>query len=392
MKYTKDNLKMSSVDEKTKSYDDYMKRVGKETIPVYEPSVGNEELENLKDVIESNWLSEGKYAREFEERLAEMHDRKYGLCFSNATAAMIVGMKSLGIKEGDEVIVPSFAHSADVNVISVAGGTPTFADVEKETLCLSVRTIQDAMTEKTKAVLYIALYGNTGNLEEIEKFCKDNNLILINDCAPALGGTYKGKAIASYGDFGVLSFFADKTITTGEGGMLLTDNPDLIEECNIYKHDGRRERGHDLIERKGYNFRITEMQAAVGVAQLDKVQSFIDRKKEIYEIYKTELDHLDKVEVFEFNPEGDIVPHRVVIFVPDWKPLERWLNSLGIGVRNLFMPMHNMPCYGCDKDFVVTEELFERGLQIPSAPTLTDKDVYFVCDSIKKFYEEGNDE
>ena len=378
---------MSQIDEKTKLYEDYMIRVGKERIPVYEPSVGKEELENLKDVIESNWLSEGKYAREFERRLAEMHNRKYGLCFSNATAAMIVGMKSLGIKEGDEVIVPSFAHSADVNVISVAGGTPAFADVEKETLCLSVRTIKDAMTEKTKAVLYIALYGNTGDLEEIEKFCKDNNLILINDCAPALGGTYKGRAIASYGDFGVLSFFADKTITTGEGGMLLTDNADLIEECNIYKHDGRRERGHDLIERKGYNFRITEMQAAVGVAQLDKVDSFIKRKKEILRIYQERLKDLEEVEVFKFNPEGDIVPHRVVIFVPEWKELEIYLNSLGIGVRNLFMPMHKMPCYNSIKDFNNTEDLFSRGLQIPSAPTLSDEDVFFVCDSIIEYYE-----
>ena len=380
-------------DEKTKSYEDYMVRVEKEKIPVYEPSVGVGEIENLIDVIESNWLSEGKYTREFESRLAEMHGRKYGLCFSNATAAMLVGMKSLGIGEGDEVIVPSFTHSADVNLISLTGATPVFAEVEKESMCLSVKTIKEAVTEKTKAILFVALYGNASDLDEIEVFCSENNLLFINDCAPALGGFYKGRSIASYGAFSALSFFADKTITTGEGGMLLTDDESLIEECNIYKHDGRRERGHDLIERRGYNFRITEMQAAVGVAQLDKVDKFIERKKEIYQMYRDRLSQVEQVDVFEFNRDGDIVPHRVVIFVPEWKPLEIYLNELGIGVRNLFMPMHNMPCYGSDNikidNFDISEDLFSRGLQIPSAPSLSDDEVIFVCDSIKKYFEEN---
>ena len=369
------------------SYNDYTKRVGKEKIPCYEPSVGQEELELVTDVINRNWLSEGKYTREFESQLAEICERKFAVCFANATAALISGMKSLGLKDGNEIIVPSLSHSADPNSISVAGFTPVFAEVEESTLCLSVKTIDAVKTANTKAILVVSAYGNVGDLDEISNYAKANNLFLINDCAPALFGEFRGKSIASYGDFSVLSFFADKTITTGEGGMLLSDNAELIAGANIYKHDGRRERGVDTIERKGYNFRITELQTAVGVAQLKKAPGFVKRKKEILQEYRNKLKGIDAVKVFEFNPEGDIVPHRVVIFVPDAQKLIEHLESLGIGVRTLFMPMHSQPVYKVNKDFPVTEKLYKTGVCLPSAPSLTDEQLEFVCQSIAKFYK-----
>ena len=219
---------LANNNEVISSYEAYKTRVGKEKIPCYEPSVGKEELELVTDVINRNWLSEGKYTREFESKLAEICQRKYAVCFANATAALISGMKSLGINPGDEVIVPSFSHSADPNAISVIGATPVFADIDENTLGLSVKTIDAVKTPKTKAVLFVAAYGNVGELEKIADYAKNNHLFLINDCAPALFGVYKNKSIASYGDFSVLSFFADKTITTGEGGMLLSDNLNLI--------------------------------------------------------------------------------------------------------------------------------------------------------------------
>jgi perosamine synthetase len=269
----------------------------------------------------------------------------------------------------------------------VAGFTPVFAEVEESTLCLSVKTIDAVKTANTKAILVVSAYGNVGDLDEISNYAKANNLFLINDCAPALFGEFRGKSIASYGDFSVLSFFADKTITTGEGGMLLSDNAELIAGANIYKHDGRRERGVDTIERKGYNFRITELQTAVGVAQLKKAPGFVKRKKEILQEYRNKLKGIDAVKVFEFNPEGDIVPHRVVIFVPDAQKLIEHLESLGIGVRTLFMPMHSQPVYKVNKDFPVTEKLYKTGVCLPSAPSLTDEQLEFVCQSIAKFYK-----
>jgi len=194
--------------DKEKSYSDYMERVKNDAIPAYESTLGGQELVFLKDIIDRNWLSEGKYTREFESKLAGICQRSHGLSFCNATAALITGMLSMGVKPGDEVIVPSFTHPADPNSISVIGAIPVFADVDETTLCLSVDTISRVVTEKTKAILYVSLYGNTSDLESIVKYAKQKHLILINDCAPALFGTFKGKSIASYGDFSVLSFLA----------------------------------------------------------------------------------------------------------------------------------------------------------------------------------------
>ena len=373
------------MDSKDKHYREYMNRVKSDQIPAYEPSVGAEELELIADLISRNWVSEGSYTRAFESELSNICERKHALAFANATAAMITGMKCLGIGPGDEVIVPSFTHPADPNSISVIGARPVFADVD-ETMCLSLDTIKSVLTSRTKAILYVSLYGNVSEIDIIVEYALEKGIKVINDCAPALFGTFKDKKITSYGDIAVLSFFADKTITTGEGGMLLTDDSSIIEEANIYKHDGRRERGYDIIERKGYNFRITEMQSAIGVAQLKKAEHFIQRKRENLQLYIEGLKGVSDVCVFEFNPLGDIVPHRNIIFVPKAEPLIAHLASLGVGVRSMFMPMHSQPCYDEKLDLPVTERLFETGLCLPSAPTLKKTDVDFICDSIKRFY------
>ena len=379
-------MKKNTRSDVTKSYEAYKSRVARETIPCYEPSIGKEELRLVTDVIKRNWLSENKYTREFENRLAKICERKYSVAFANATAALISGMKALGIKEGDEIIVPSFSHSADPNSISNSGAIPVFVDVEATNMCLTKQTIEKAITSKTKAILYVCAYGNVSDLNAIASYAKSKKIFLINDCAPALFGSYKNRPIASYGDFSVLSFFADKTITTGEGGMLLSNNIALINKANMYKHDGRKERGVDVIECKGYNFRITELQTAVGVAQLKKSAYFVKRKKEILQSYQKKLSDISNVRLFKFNSDGAIVPHRVVIFVPSAKHLIAYLTSLGIGARSMFMPMHSMPAYNTRGDFPNTQEIFKTGVCLPSAPSLTDKNIEFVCQSIKKFY------
>ncbi len=378
------------MDAKDISYNDYMLRIGRESIPCYEPSIGEDELSNLTDVIKRGWLSESKYTREFEDRLAVISDRKFSLAFSNATSALIVGMKCLGIGQGDDVITPSFTHCADPNSISATGANPVFAEVDLETLCLSVETIKESITPNTKAVLYVALYGNCGDLDSVSQYCKEHNLFLIVDSAAALGSVFKAKPISSYGDFSVLSFFSDKTITTGEGGMLLTNNLSLLEEANIYKHDGRRERGVDLIERKGFNFRITELQTAVGCAQLNKLEDKIKRKQEILEEYRSKLALVSGVRVFKFNKDLKAVPHRVVIFVPNARELIDELSKKGVGVRTTFMPMHTQPIYNVKKLFHNTKKLYETGVCLPSAPSLKKEDISFVINAIKIFYKGKN--
>ena len=166
----------------------------------------------------------------------------------------------------------------------------------------------------------------------------------------------------------------------------LPNNIELINECNIYKHDGRKERGVDIIDRKGYNYRLTELQAAVGVAQLGKSERFIKRKKQNQELFKQLLKDLDPIEVFNFNPEGDIVPHRNIIFVPDASELILYLVANGVGARTLFMPMHSQPCYNYLGDFPITENLYKTGVCLPSAPSLTNDNIEYICSLIKQYY------
>ena len=168
-------------DQKNSSYNEYMNRISSETIPAYEPDVGFEELELLKDVIDSNWLSEGKYVREFEEKLRVSCERKYALAFNNCTAALITGMKSLGLGAGDDIIVQSLVHSADPNAISATGARPIFSDVNKDTLCLDIQSIEKVITKDTKAILHVALYGNTSNLDELTAYCDENKLMHLLD-------------------------------------------------------------------------------------------------------------------------------------------------------------------------------------------------------------------
>jgi perosamine synthetase len=369
-----------------RTYKDYIKRIKNETIPCYEPSIGNDEIRVLKKVINSGWLSENKYTRIFEKKIAQYSQRKFSLAFNNATAAMITGMKALNLGKNHDVIVPTFTHSADVNAISAIGANPVFADVDKNTLCLSLETIKKVLTKNTKAILFVALYGNSGEIKKINKFCKKKKIFLICDCAAALGSMFEKRQLSSYGIFSVLSFFCDKTITTGEGGMLLTDNKRFLEECNIYKNDGRKERGVDLIERKGFNFRITEMQSAIGTVQLKKLNKFILRKKNIYKIYSRNLSSISRAKIFKFDI-SKIVPHRVIIFAEMAKLLLKFLVKSGIGVRTTFMPMHTQPCYKFKGNFPVSQELYNTGICLPSAPSLKKKDINFITNKIKEFYK-----
>lgn len=375
------------MDFKKINYSKYISRISKEKIPCYEPSVGSKELKNLKEVINSGWLSEKKFTRKFENYISRYCNRKYSLAFSNATSAMIVGMKALGIKHGDEVIVPSFSHSADANSISATGAKPIFAEVSMKSMCLTLDQIKKKISKKTKAILYVAVYGNADELDLIENYCQKKKLFLIVDAAAALGSKFKNKHISKYGIFSVHSFFSDKTITTGEGGMLLTDNNKLLKICNYYKHDGRKERGEDTIKISGYNFRFTELQAAVGVAQTKKLGFFISRKKEIYKKYEKNLKKIEQIKLFDYSKFCNPVPHRIVILTKTKSSLLRkFLNKAGIGVRSLFVPMHRQPIYNIKRKFKNSEILYSTGVCLPSAPSLKDKEINYVCDKIKKFF------
>ena len=367
-------------------YNEYMKQVESEKIPQYEPFIDDLEKNYVNDVLERNWFSEGKYTRIFEEKLSNFCGAKYSIALANGTGALILGLKALGIGKDDEILVSSFTHPADVNCIKAVGAEPKFCDIDPLTYTISAESIKKNISNNTKAILVVHLFGFAAEMDSIIEVSKHNNIFIIEDCAQALGTYYKGKHVGTFGDFGMLSFFADKTITTGEGGMLITNHQELVEEVNIYKNDGRRERGIDVIERAGYNFRITELQTAIGVAQFEKLPNFIENKINNNNLYKDLLSENGKVFFPESEESTARVPHRVIIEVADPEGLKEFLAEKGVGCRRFYIPMHRQPCIGSKGDFPHSEKAYSNGLCLPSFPMLKKSQIEYVCDNINNFY------
>ncbi|MBI4461808.1 MAG: DegT/DnrJ/EryC1/StrS family aminotransferase [Acidobacteria bacterium] len=366
-------------------YYEYEQKLKSEKIPYYESWLGEEELRQVTEVIRKNWISEGAKTREFEDRLAAMHERKYALAVVNCTAALIMGMKAMGIGEGDEVIAPTFTFIASVNAIRLAGATPVLVDVDPQTFTLDPEAAERAITSRTKAIMPVHLYGHPADMECILALAERYQLRVVEDTAQGLGVKYRGKPVGSLGDVACLSFFADKAITLGEGGLVMTNADEVFRELLMLKNDGRLERGIYLHQRVGYNFRITDLQAAVGLAQLDKLPRIIQAKRRNVELYKRYLEGVEGIEFTYQSPDCFVVPHRVNILVDDPEALERYLAEHGIGARRFYYPVHRQPCYNLPGPFPVAERLYARGFSFPSAPTLEEKQIALICDKVKAY-------
>lgn len=375
--------------KQTTAYYAYQEMIKGEKIPYYEPTLGEEELAQLAEVIRSNWISEGAKTREFEERIARLAGTKYGLAVSNCTAALIIGMKALGIGAGDEVIAPDFTFIASANSIRLAGATPVLVDIDPRTFTLDPDLTVRAITSKTRAILAVHLYGQAADMDGILQVASQHGLLVIEDAAQGLGVRFNGEPVGSFGDVGCFSFFADKSITLGEGGAICTNRDDLIDELLMLKNDGRLERGTYDHPRVGYNFRITELQAAVGLAQLGRLPMIIERKRYNLRLYRELLERVDGVELPELDGRCFIVPHRVNILVDDPDALKAHLASSGVGCRRFFLPIHRQPCYRWAGDFPHAERAFARGLSLPSHSTLTEDQIRYICALIVDFMAGG---
>jgi len=358
-------------------------------IPIYQPSLTGNEKKYVNECLDSSWISsKGKFLGEFEQAFSGYIGCKFGSAVSNGTVAIHLAMLALGIGEGDEVIVPTLTYIASVNAIAYVGATPVFVDSLPDTWQMDVADVAKKITSKTKAILAVHLYGHPCDMDGLTKLCKAHNLFLIEDCAEAIGSTYKGKKVGSFGDISTFSFFGNKTITTGEGGMVLSNNETLHDRINHYKGQGlakHRQYWHDVI---GYNYRMTNICAAIGLAQFEQVDQFIKQKLQIVAWYKKYLENA----FVTWHQEGSDVLHTYWMFsilVPDSKdrdPLRDHLAAAGIETRPLFYPVHNMPMYNKNFQTIpVAENLGWRGINLPSFPALTEAQVRFICDTIQTY-------
>lgn len=366
-------------------YYEYQEKLKSEKIPYYTPWMGDEELEQVTECIRNNWISERAKTREFENRLAKAYERRYALALCNATAGLIIGLKALGIGEGDEVVAPTFTFIASINAIRLAGGTPVLVDVDPETFTIDLAAAERAITPRTKAIMPVHIYGHPADIDGVMALAGKYGLRVLEDAAQATGSRYHGRPAGSFGDVAVWSFFPDKAITLGEGGLIATNSDQLFRELLMLKNDGRLERGIYFHDRVGYNFRTTDLQSAVGLAQLDKLPRIIEGKRRNVDLYKQHLEGVEGIEFTRQAPDCFVVPHRVNVLVDDPDALEKYLATHGVGCRRFYFPVHKQPCYNLPQSFPVAERLFERGLSLPSAPTLEDQQIAFICEKVKAY-------
>ena len=368
-------------------------------VPQFMPFVGQEEYEAIKQCFDTNWITEGPLAKEFNKKLCEKIGVKYGVYAPNGTMALILGLKALGVGPGDEVIVPDITFFASATSVEFLGATPVFVDVGKD-LQIDIADCDRVLTNKTKAIMPVHLFGFAANMDKVMMFANKHNLLVVEDAAQALGIKWNGKGCGSYGDVGCFSFFADKTLTTAEGGFVTTNSEEVYENLLFLRNQGRRSSGTFVHPQIGYNFRMTDIQCAIGLAQLKKFDTLVERKGHIHKKYTELLSDCGGVRVYQPPKEVDpFVPFRVIIETV-WSRSEvlmKHMRKNEIEPRMFFYPLHKQPAFQkwqsntryADKNFEVANKLYDHGVCLPSFVAITDQQIEYVCEVIKEFYAGG---
>lgn len=359
-------------------------------IPVCEPYLAGKEKEYINDCLKTNWISSnGKYIEEFESKFAEYCNCKYGVSCTNGTTALHLALASIGIKPGDEVIIPDFTIASCAFAVSYCGAIPVFVDCDTKTLNIDVNRIEEKITSKTKAIMPVHIYGKPCEIMKIASIALDHNLHIIEDCAEAHGAEYIGKKVGSLSDVGCFSFYSNKLITTGEGGMLTTNSKEIADKARSMRnlsHSSTRFLHDDI----GFNYRMTNYQAAMGLAQLENIDKYIDMRLEHARLYTSLLKGIKQITLN--NETRDYVKSinwMFGILVEDRDNLSKYLMECGIQTRNFFIPMHRQPMYHkeeYDKLYWISDYVSNRGLYLPSGTGLKHADIAYICKMIKKYY------
>ncbi len=370
-------------------------------IPVCEPMLAGNELEYITEAVKTGWISSsGKYVQEFEKKFAEYCDCKYGVAVCNGTVAIHLALAALGIGKGDEVIIPSFTMIATAFAVCYTGAVPVFVDADKYTWNIDVEKIEEKITNRTKAIIAVHLFGNPCNMDMIQQIADKHNLYVIEDAAEAHGAEYEGKKTGSLSDIGCFSFFANKNLTTGEGGMVVTNDEDLYKKCKYFKNvcfplDAPRNYIHDDI---GFNYRMSNLHAAIGLAQTEKADEYKELRIRNAEYYINYLSDCSGI-TFQSEQNNTVNVHWMNAVVIDEEQyghsrdeLMIHLKEKGIDTRLLFNGMHKQPSlkkYGCDcsDSYPITEWLSKNGFYLPSASSLSEKQIKMICEVISDYAE-----
>jgi len=369
-------------------------------IPVNRPLLDGNEKKYLSECIDTQWISsEGPFIREFEEKFSKTVNRKYATAVSSGTAALDIALAALELTPGDEVIMPAFTIISCITAILTAKAVPVLVDCDARNFNMDVSHIEAKITKKTKAILVVHIYGLPVDMDPILELASKYKLKIIEDAAEMHGQHYKGRPCGSFGDISIFSFYPNKLITTGEGGMVLTDDARLAERANALKNLCFNPQRRFVHEELGWNYRMTNMQAAIGVAQLERLNEFVRIKKNLGQLYSTLLNGLDKIYLpIENTAYADniywVYP---IVLKPianmNAKDLALKLADSGVQTRPFFWPMHKQPIFEKSKIFFDeshpnSEYIAEFGLYLPSGVGTTEIEINEVSKALRRILNE----
>lgn len=360
-----------------------------------EPYVGWREKRYLKDCINRKWLTEGKYAEKLLYLMKQFTGAEHMVFAPNGTLGIYLGLLAIGIKPGDEVIVPDFTFNASASPLHFIGAKPVFVDIFRDTLQIDVMKVEEAVKKhpKVKAIMPVHIYGVSANMVEIKRIAREHNLKVIEDAAQGIGVKWYDHGVNSHvgtiGDVGIISMFSDKTICMGEGAVVLTNNIDIYRNLKYIRNQGRLESGMFEHERLGMNLRVTDLQCAVGYAQMKKIWKIIIHKQELARCYCDELaGTYEKVWRMEISDRSNFIPFRFPIQVNNKEVVMKHLEANGVQTRGFFYPLHRQPCWKHLKykknDFPESNKAYDEGICLPIHMGITKQDVKYICDKIKE--------
>ncbi len=359
-------------------------------IPQMEPWFDDREKEAIAAYMdEGGYLTEFTRTGRFEQMIAKFTGAGHCIVVNNGTISLTLAAMATGIKAGDDVIVPNYTMIATPNSVKMIGAHPVFVDVEPETLCLDIDLARQAITERTKAIILVSANGRfpKAGIGAFEELAKLHHLVLIEDAAQSLGSRYPdGRHIGRAGRVGSFSFSTPKIISTGQGGALITDDDDTASKLRLLKDFGRSRGGTDIHDSLGYNFKFTDLQACVGIEQMKKLPWRIERKKEIWQLYKGLLDGVQGIELFEHDTRYT-VPWFIDSVAERRDELIGYLKEGGIGTRPMYPPINRQLAYRIPGDHPVSNVVGRKGLWLPSATKLTDQEITRIGETIREFYE-----
>jgi len=358
-------------------------------IKTAEPFIGKKEIQYVLDALQSGWVSsQGQYIEKFENGFCDYIGNKFAVSCSNGTTALHLALASLGLSQRDEVIIPNLTFVSPASMTVLSKARPVFCDVDPDYWCIDPAQLKKSISKDTKAIIAVHLYGHPAKMDEIMEIAANHELYVIEDCAEAHGALFKGKKAGSFSDISCFSFYGNKIMTTGEGGICLTNNEELYDRMLLLRDHGMKKNNRYWHEVVGFNYRMTNLQAALGFAQLEKIDTFIEKKRAIASLYSDLL--LDQNKIFlqkEMSWARNVYWFFSIIVPEDRDKLRAFLYKNGVDTRTFFYPVNEMPPY---KNFrslscPTTKYLSRTGLNLPSGVLLKNEDIEYISKKINEF-------